>query len=319
MRRNSGFTLMELLIAVGLSILLLTAIVVAFHRSMDVIRSSTARVTIVENARIAMDAIGTDLDNMVPAIPRQTSGPSETTSPQRMMFRSYARQAETVDGVAVPAGTNADGSCDYLGFTTTASAPSGSGAPGRSLRTVYVEYLLARDHDGESTMSGPGTLSSLRSRRPIFVLKRRVWALPNSLSVLDSAQAGGLPIFAPYPAGLTAPATIALPGPVGSTMPLLEEADLCHWVVSFNVELFVYDPSKSPIPAFHELDDPAHPYTASVMPLGDGKPYQPQPFPPAMKVEPEPEAPRKFRITLRVIEGAGERQERIVQREFAVR
>lgn len=285
MKRNAGFTLIELLVGVALMVILLTAITLIFFRSTDVVKINDARISIYENARGAMDRFASDWENQQPVSSgRQSAHLADFTRPP---------------GSAPAPGSDWDGAADYAGWATTAPVPSGAT---RELKSVYVEYFLTLDDDAETSATGPGSTKSLRSRRPIYVLKRRVWALPAAIATLRAQQAAGVPITEAMPGPLTATSAKA-PGVYGG-MTLIEDADLCHWVVSFDIEVLEYAPSAPPGPAnpgYHELDGTTV-YVPAVMPLGDA--------PGA-----EPEIPRKVRISLRVIEGAAERQERLVQRE----
>ncbi|NUN47333.1 MAG: type II secretion system protein [Candidatus Brocadiae bacterium] len=287
-RTSSGFTLMELLVAVGLMVILMTAVVLIFYRSTDVMKINTARITIYENARQAVDTLAGDLQNSVPFDGGQ----------QRMWFQNFVRPAGTA-----PVGDNVDGARDYVGMVTVATAPA---LGTRELRTVYSEYYLRNDDDAETNFTGAGYTSAQRSQRQIFVLVRRMWAIPASVGGSDplkTAQMAGVPLSVPSYAATTAPPVLAPPFTFMS-MPLIEEGDLCHWVMSFNIEA-CYDasPTDPTNPAtYMELDGAGNPYLSSVMPLGDA-------------LATDPRIPRKFRITIRVIEGAGERQERTFQRE----
>jgi prepilin-type N-terminal cleavage/methylation domain-containing protein len=299
MKRNSGFTLMELLVAVGLMVILMTAIVLIFHRSTDVMKIQGARIDIYENARAAIDTCCNDIQNAIPASGGQ----------QRMWVENFNRPV----ALPVPVGNNVDGAADYVGVVTVTTCPAGSGATAtRELKTVYAEYFLTNDDDAETSLTGKGYTKAQRSQRRIFVLKRRLWALPTLITTLQIQQISSIPILsAPLtsPTGpLTVTSNLTPPGPSPATMTLVEDADLCHWIVSFNVEVYHYDATKPPSPTnpkYYELSESGNPYVKAVMPLGD--------LPGS-----EPVVPRKMRISLRVIEGAAERQERLIQREVWV-
>jgi prepilin-type N-terminal cleavage/methylation domain-containing protein len=295
MKKNSGFTLMELLVAVGLMVILMTAIVTIFYRATDVMKINDARISIYENARSAMDILENDVKNSVPVSGGQ----------QRMYIANFARP---VAG-SVPAGSNSDGAADYIGMVTVTTAPAGAGPTStRELKTVYVEYFLTTDDDAETSFTSKGYTSAQRSQRRIFVLKRRIWGLPAKISTLQVQQTVGVPIFNAMPGPLTVTSMMLPPGPSPATMTLIEDGDLCHWIVSFNIECLVYNPAAAPGPTnpkYYEMDEAGTPYVKGIMPLGDA-------------VGVEPVTPRKMRISLRVIEGAGERQERLIEREIWV-
>lgn len=300
MKRNSGFTLMELLVAVGLMVILMTAIVMIFYRSTDVMKIQDARINIYENARAAVDICSNDIQNAIPASGGQ----------QRMWIANYNRPLQA----PALAGSDMDGAADYIGMVTVTTCPTGSGATAtRELKTVYAEYFLTNDDDAETSFTGRGSTRSGRSQRRIFVLKRRLWALPTLITTLQIQQISAIPILTtPLSNAATGPLVttnnLTPPGPSPATMTLIEDADLCHWIVSFNLEVYHYNAAAAlgpTNPKFYELTEAGSPYTPAVMPLGD--------LPGS-----EPVLPRKIRITLRVIEGAAERQERMMQREVWV-
>lgn len=287
---------MELLVAVGLMVILMTAIVLIFHRSTDVMKIQGARIDIYENARAAQDIFCNDMQNAIPSSGGQ----------QRMWIANYARPASA----PVPIGNNTDGAADYVGVVTVTTCPAGSGATAtRELKTVYAEYFLTNDDDAETSFTGKGYTKAQRSQRRIFVLKRRLWALPTLITTLQIQQISAIPILSTPLTSPTGPLTVTNnmtpPGPSPATMTLIEDADLCHWIVSFNIECYHYIAASAPgplNPKYYELNESGNPYVAAVMPLGD--------LPGS-----EPVIPRKLRMSLRVIEGAAERQERLLQRE----
>lgn len=289
LRRNAGFTLMELLVAVGLMVILMTAIVMIFYRSTDVMKINDARIQIYENARSSVDLLANDIQNALPVDGGQ----------QRLWMENFTRPAVG----PVPVGDNMDGALDYIGMVTVATAPAGSGVTSRELRTVYVEYFMMNDDDSETSFTGAGYNQTQRSQRNIYVLKRRLWTISTAaaLTKLTTQQKSSIPLFTPMPS----PAPL---GPGSGSAPdflLIEEGDLCHWVLSFNIEAYWDDTPVDPNGPgkYSELDEGSPmPFQKSIMPVGDTIPG-------------DPGFPRKFRITLRVSEGAGERQERIFQRE----
>lgn len=306
MKRNAGFTLMELLVAVGLMVVLMTVIVTIFFRATDVMKINDARINIYENARSGMDILENDIKNAIPVSGGQ----------QRLYIDDYTRPA----GSVAPAGTNVDGAADYIGMVTVTTVPVVVTAVPlvvtRELKTVYIEYFLTIDDDAETSFTGKGFTEAQRSKRSIFVLKRRVWELPAAVATLQAQQVAGVPLFNAMPAPLTVSSMMVPPGPSPGTMKLIEDGDLCHWIVSFNIECLNYDRSKVPSatnPAFLDLTVAPNAYVKAKMPLGGlGIPL---PGTPAGSVA---NVPGKLRITLRVIESAGERQERLIEREIWV-
>lgn len=292
LRRNIGFTLIELLVAVGLMVILMTAIVMIFYRATDVMKINDARITIYENARSAVDLLANDIQNALPIDGGQ----------QRLWMENFNRPAVGV----VPVGNNTDGSLDYIGMVTVATAPAGVGATSRELRTVYVEYYMMNDDDSETSFTGAGYTTTQRSQRNIYVMKRRLWSITTAaaLTKLTTQQKTTIPLFTPMPS----PAALVPGSGSAPDFLLIEEGDLCHWVLSFNLEPYWDDTPADPNGPgkYSEMDEGSPmPYQKAIMPVGDTLPG-------------DPAFPRKIRVTMRVSEGAGERQERVFQRDVWV-
>ncbi|MBI2919966.1 MAG: type II secretion system protein [Planctomycetes bacterium] len=261
MRARGGFTLIELLVSVALAVLLITVMVGLFFRSTDTVLAGEARMAVAANARVALDAVSQDLDNGAPTEPGR----------QRFML---------TDGFdTLGPDRDISGAHDSLAFMTTATAPAGGT---RSLKTVLVEYFLAPEPDPEIGAAGTEA-NGVRSGRELRVLKRRLWDVTK-----DSAWS--------LLAGLADGAPLDVAAATGAGMVLLEEGDLCHYVLSMNIEVFANE-------TYWQIHDGgANPYAAAVLPVGDSPS--------------DPGLPRKIRLTLRVIEGAAERTERCHQREI---
>jgi prepilin-type N-terminal cleavage/methylation domain-containing protein len=177
---------------------------------------------------------------------------------------------------------------DEIVFSSTTSV---NGA----LQAVQVWYHLMPEDDPE--LLTDNNIKGVRTGRPIYRLVREINALP-----VGAANRG---------------VTLA-----NST------ADLCHYVVGFNIEVFdgVYaktsaspNPQDDP-PKFYQLNSASTRYKSvgtdiwsaalpAPYPLGYGTDWTNTPAD-------EPRIPIKLRITMRIIEGAGERQERLLVREF---
>jgi type II secretory pathway pseudopilin PulG len=260
-RRENGFTLIELLVACGLCIMLVTVVCVVFFRSTDVVLNSQARIAIVSNARAAMDLLEADLKNAWPTAPGDQ--------------RFHALDA----GESMGADHDVRGAKDYLGFVTSATVSTPGGQ--RVTKRVFVEWYLLDEPDFELGAGNP-TSASVRSSRTMRAWTRRTW------TVSDSKALGAY--LAGMPAGPVPPSAAA-----GAGLTEMEEAPLCHYVASANVELCGRD-------GYYEVHAfGANPWPASAMPIGD--------------VAGEG-LPRRIRVTLRLIEGAAERAERVMQREF---
>lgn len=150
------------------------------------------------------------------------------------------------------------------------------GAGGRTTTQAVVEYFLADEADAELAIAG-GVTSGVRSGRPLKALRRRVWRTGSASSL--GAVKGALPMNA----GAATSAGLVL----------VDESVLHQFVMSMNVEVF--EAGK-----WRELHDTGS-ATIAALPIGDGAG--------------DPGMPRKVRLTLRVVEGAGENCERLFQRE----
>jgi hypothetical protein len=81
----------------------------------------------------------------------------------------------------------------------------------------------------------------------------------------------------------------------GAGLTLIEESPVCHFVASINLELC----STSGYFEVHAAG--SNPWPKAAMPLGNA---------------PGETMPRRVRVTLRLLEGAAERTERVMQREI---
>ncbi len=61
--KRSGFTLMELLVAVSLMVFLMTIVVQVFMTSTDIFNRAKAKTEIYQNARYALDRMGKEINN----------------------------------------------------------------------------------------------------------------------------------------------------------------------------------------------------------------------------------------------------------------
>lgn len=260
-RRDSGFTLIELLVACGLSVMLVTVVCVLFFRSTDVVLTAEARIAVTANARAAMDLIESDLKNAWPTAAGEQ--------------RFHALDA----GDSAGSDHDVRGAKDYISFVTSAAVPVTGGQ--RMTKRVFVEWYLADESDFEPGAAGPLT-ASVRSGRPMRAWMRRTW------DAKDSKALGVL--LAGLSSGPVSPGAAAAAG-----LTLIEEAPVCHFVASMNLEFCGSD-------AYHQVHEAGtNPWPATAMPIGD------------LSGE---GMPRRVRVTLRLIEGSAERVERVMQREI---
>lgn len=300
MRRRdsaSAFTLIELIVAVGLMTVLMGTVAVVFLRSTDLFRRNEADQQIAASQRAALDMLSRDLAGCVPV----------ESGAQRFILWDVSGRAgddgETV--VADPSSPLPDGAADAIQFV---SATSFRG----TTSTVHVTYCVDLSTDPEVMLDG-GSPRGMRTGRRLMSLKR-----------IARRQAGN----------------------AWET----DEADLCEYLVSFNVEALVDPDDDGPeSPRFMQLGEgplrrgpafapPGNPYDSAA--LGwwarthDGSGRSTGRIPPLTPSDPVLSAalhglypigaprtpsngvrpPRAIRVTMRVVEGAAEERERLVSR-----
>ena len=223
---KSGFTLIELMIAVGLMAFIMTLVAAIFSQISTTVTTGTDRLNIYSSARAALDIFVTDINGCFPL-----------DSEQQRFTMGEDKQGDDISGAR-----------DTISFTATALV---KGQPAAARIGYYLvtetdtSILDAQNIDGRSTTT--------KTKRQLYVLKR---------VALDSEDKE------------------------------LDSVDLCHYVLSFNIE--VYD--KASPPSFKQLSALTYEY-----PIGDNHPV----------IE---KLPLGLRITLRVVANAAERQERIFSR-----
>ncbi len=300
MRRRdsaSAFTLLELLVAIGLMTLLMAMVAVIFLRSSDLFRKNSGEQQIAVNQRAALDLLARDVAGCVPV---------ESGSQRLTCWDVLGRDGD--DGETVLANQSSplpDGAADAIQFV---SATSFRGASS----TVHVTYCVDLSTDPEVMLDG-GSPRGMRTGRRLMTLKRIV-----------RRQAGN----------------------AWET----DEADLCEYVLSFNIEALVDPDDDGPAsPRFMQLGEgplrsgpsfapPGNPYrsaalgwwaryhdasgrsTGRIPPLTPSDPVLSSalhglypigaPRNPPNAVRP----PRAIRVTMRVVEGAAEARERLISR-----
>lgn len=296
-RRVAGFTLIELLVAIGLMIILMGAVAIIFFQSTDLFKTSEARMQIANNARTALDMLARDLAGSLPY------------DSQAQAFIMWDVPGTTgagvndVNGQNIQ-GANSFGARDALQFWATTSFRG-------TVSGVHISYFVARSVDPE-IMTAQGAATGVRTGRNLMVLRRI--AKRRNGNVWDT-----------------------------------DEADLCEYVLSFNVEALVdRDDSGPEAPRFYQLNEgpfrngpafapPGNPYNSTtlqnwwtytnqctnippstpaanepVLSLGLNHPLYPigvpRPQPNSIRV------PMAIRVTMRIVEGATEKQERLISR-----
>ncbi|HUR37923.1 MAG TPA: prepilin-type N-terminal cleavage/methylation domain-containing protein [Planctomycetota bacterium] len=319
--QDQGFTLIELLISIALMMILIIAVTMIFVTTTDVVAVQEARMTVYTNARYAMDIMANDLLGAYglnePPRPGQKNGPNNQNAGggQTYIPGEHIPQQFWMDngelprsGDSIPDGggelpvlnkssdpkAHFERAGDAMGFRTVTTV-------GDSIQTCEVTYLLVPgDHVldtpppgsvspinrpmgdlGKFLQSGDAThTKTARTKRPIYTLVRRV-------RMQNPALANGEPVFDQIP---------QVKDKQGN-MVVVQDQELCYYVVSFNLEYLASNRafsqlSPSPFPHDDPLGNNSGPNDTG------GTAYR------------VPE----IRATLRVVEDAGERQERTIQK-----
>jgi type II secretory pathway pseudopilin PulG len=314
---RQGFTLIELLISIALMMILIIAVTMIFVNTTETVAVQEARMTVYTNARYAMDIMENDLLGAY--------GLTEPPRPQNQQNQQYTGGATYIPGDHIPqafwmdngelprAGTVADGlgelptlnkgadpkahyerAGDALGFRAVTTV-------GDTLQTCEVTYLLIPgDHVLETPPVGsqspinrpmadigkmlqPGDAShttTARTKRPLYTLVRRV-------RMQNTAIQSGDPQFDQIP---------SVKDKQGN-MITVQDQELCYYVVSFNLEYLANNR------AFSQLAPSPFPHED---PIGNGSGPNDSPGT-AYRVP-------AIRVTMRVVEDVGERQERTIQK-----
>jgi len=319
-RRQStqGFTLIELLISIALMMILIIAVTMIFVNTTETVAVQEARMTVYTNARYAMDIMENDLLGAY--------GLNEPPRPAGQQNQQYTGGATYIPGEHIPqafwmdngelprAGQitrDGDGELpklngsvdpkahyeragDAMGFRSVTTVAD-------SLQTCEVTYLLIPgDHVLET--AAPGSMSPInrpmgdlgklltsgdsshtktaRTQRPIYTLVRRV-------RMASPAVANNEPVFDQIP---------QVKDKQGN-MIVVQDQELCYYVVSFNLEYLASNR------AFSQLAPSPFPHED---PIGNGTGPNDSPGT-AYRVP-------AIRVTMRVVEDVGERQERTIQK-----
>jgi hypothetical protein len=318
-RPEEGFTLIELLISIALMMILIVAITMIFVNTTETVANQEARMTVYTNARYAMDIMENDLLGAFglnePVQPgKKAGGPGGTSGGVTYIPTEHIPQAFWMDNGEVPkmdsgipdgAGElpKLNGMADQKGHYERAGDAMGFRAVttvGDSVQTCEITYLLI---PGDHTLDSPGVGASspinkpmadvqrylqpgdstrtktVRTQRPLYTLVRRV-------RLQNPAQASGPPVFDLIP---------RVTDKQGNQV-VVQDQELCYYVVSFNLEYLANNRAFSQIGGHFTHDDPIGNDTG----LNDtpGSAYR---IP-------------AIRVTMRIVEDVGERQERTIQK-----
>ncbi|MBI3272339.1 MAG: prepilin-type N-terminal cleavage/methylation domain-containing protein [Planctomycetes bacterium] len=294
-RGPQGFTLIELLVAIGLATILVGTVALIFHGSTDIFKTSESRIAIYGNARAAMDIVARDISSMLPR-----EGGQQRMCTENKCFLHQAGAADSSGDV------RGDAAIDTIQFraivpinSTRRAGGAGQQLTSPTLMTVHVLYMLALDDDPE-ILTNDSTVRATVERnaqtpngRPLFVLRKRAFDIPT----LGNGNAAGTVTANVDPAVALTPASAV------QSLLTDEQGDLCHYVLSMNIEWI-----NSTQPVAGQIVN-ANPGTWNTIAIGTIA--NPVGLTLAAPITPLPQA---LRITLRVAEGAGVRQERIITR-----
>jgi len=321
-RQREGFTLIELLISIALMMILVVAITMIFVNTTETVATQEARMTVYTNARYALDIMENDLLGAfglnAPQKPPGVAGggPNGTPGGQTYIPTEHIPQAFWMDNGELPPANSGivDGSGtmprlnggvdekahseragDAMGFRTVTTV-------GDTVQTCEVTYLLVPgDHvltspgvGGSSSINRPpGDVSAFlkpgdsshtttaRTKRPLYTLVRRC-RMQN-----PNAPVGQPPVFDLIP---------QVTDRQGAKV-VVQDQELCYYVVSFNLEYLANNNSFSQLaPSRFPHEDPL------------GNDLGPNDAPGSAYRVPS------IRVTMRVVEDIGERQERTIQK-----
>jgi prepilin-type N-terminal cleavage/methylation domain-containing protein len=224
-RADFGFTLLELMIAVGLMAFIMTLVAAIFSQTSATYVVGSDRLSIYSSARAALDIFANDINGCLPI-----------ESGQQNFTLLEDKEGENIAGAR-----------DRISFRAVALVK-------QQPVSAQIEYYLVEDTDPSllDTSGKSGRSKTTKTQRQLYVLRR------------EARDADGQ---------------------------VLDSVALCHYVLSFNIE--VYDRGSR---SFKQLSEVNYDY-----PIGDRTPVTEK-------------LPLGLRISLRVIANAAERQERIILR-----
>lgn len=318
-RSSQGFTLIELLISIALMMILIIAVTMIFVNTTETVAVQEARMTVYTNARYAMDIMENDLLGAFglnePPRPKNQAQQQTYSGGATYIPGEHIPQAFWMDngelprnGASIPDGAGelpklnggADARAhferagDAMGFRTVTTV-------GDSIQTCEVTYLvIPGDHvldtppaGGMSSINRPmadlGKLlqrgdgshtKTARTQRPLYTLVRRV-------RMQNPVLNNGEPVFDQIP---------QVKDKQGN-MVVIQDQELCYYVVSFNLEYLANNR------AFSQLAPSPFPHED---PIGNNTGPNDSPGT-AYRVP-------AIRVTMRVVEDVGERQERTIQK-----
>jgi prepilin-type N-terminal cleavage/methylation domain-containing protein len=222
--KKQGFTLIELMVAVGLMALIMGIVGMVFRQTSGVFKGSDDEMTIYRNARATLDQLEVDLLGCLPLdINLQRFSLEEGKYlPMPKPNETTARAEKTMN----PNDVNAD-AMDKINLRTFTSA-------GGIFQGVDITYVLGEECDPTILAETGGTGKTLKTKRQLYALYR----IPKAIN--KDGTTGSL-----------------IGDSKNQTSQELEAAmAFCHYVLSFNIEYFdttrkqfrqVSDHKKDPI------------------------------------------------------------------------
>ncbi|MFH1228026.1 MAG: prepilin-type N-terminal cleavage/methylation domain-containing protein [Planctomycetota bacterium] len=227
---RSGFTLIEIMVALGLMAMLMVIIASIFSSSSKMTTDGYDMMYIYSTARAAVDYMTKDINGCLPIEGDQ----------QKFEMGEDAQ------------GTDDSAARDWIQLRATVQTKDG-------IKGALVKYYLVEESDpnilGEAGATS-GATKTIKSKSTLYVLKRKTVTLNDSVE---------------------------------------EITDMCHYVLSFNIEYFDGADKK-----YKQLKESKFQY-----PIGDGQPA-------------DEKIPRGLRVTLQVVASAAERKSRAIIQEVYI-
>ncbi|MHC4605445.1 MAG: PilW family protein [Planctomycetota bacterium] len=214
--KRRGFTLIELLIAIVLMIILLSALTLIFVRTTETVAIAEARENVYVNARWAMDIMQRDLTGCI----KYSSGNNRFIMENGMISTGADTTPRYAQAGNPVAGNHTNAAADRMTFRTTTIV-------GDTVKTCEITYELIRgdkaiDNAGNIVNGNPGNKVTLRTGRPIYTLIRRTRLLDSTVT------------------------DVTLPWdevPTNAGGEVINDGELCHYVLSFNLEYLSSTPA----------------------------------------------------------------------------
>ncbi len=293
-----GWTLIELLVAISLSIILVGAMAQAFSKATDVFEIGSARLSIYNEVRTALDNMGRDL----------TGAMSTNTGSQRFALATNVQdqfdseyQTFNSNGWMMDPKNGTGGAADMIGVVSHTSIAGDT--VGRGLA-----YRILPSKDPSLLDKGEGRAKTVYHDRTLGVLQRAAIPIqdvkddPNIYYGPDKSNSSSAALWTTENSGPT------------SSNPKVFVGYLAEYILSFNVEVLAN--TNSDIGYFDLDEDPANVPSPQDKYLNSSQDVEKNKYPIGSGEDDEPDIPDAIRVTIRFTEGAKGQQERVVQRVF---